>query len=232
MTTIPSQNRKDATQNLIDKFQFATASKRLQLCNYRLTNTDVTQLKAEFATLTAKINHLNLILTERSALKRCDSWGIDSVRKRIPPRRSQIEAEVEDLVIDTAVTIAEEDVQVLVSVMDLPKRASLRSYKSIRCWQWVGWRWFASLCGSVNTTQHLFMFTNKGVSFYRPVHGVPDFKNWKDTGEHFSQQLANWRQMNMWSKWSQLIIWHKGGAFTIVTNDGFIKQTTLADMVP
>ena len=52
-----SQNRKDATQNLIDKFQFtqpqAEAIVTLQL--YRLTNTDVTQLEARFATLTARL---------------------------------------------------------------------------------------------------------------------------------------------------------------------------------
>ena len=148
-----SQNRKDATQNLIDKFQFtqpqAEAIVTLQL--YRLTNTDVTQLEAEFATLTDKINHLNLILTEESALKDVIRDELKAITTTYTtPRRSQIEAEVEDLVIDTAVTIAEEDVQVLVSRNGYYKRASLRSYKASDTDKWFGWWWFTpSFCRSV-----------------------------------------------------------------------------------
>ena len=190
-----SQNRKDATQNLIDKFQFtqpqAEAIVTLQL--YRLTNTDVTQLEAEFATLTDKINHLNLILTEESALKDVIRDELTAITKTYTtPRRSQIEAEVEDLVIDTAVTIAEEDVQVLVSRNGYYKRASLRSYKASDADNGLADDDLPVFVGQLNTTQHLFMFTNKGSVIYRPVHELPDFK-WKDTGEHFSQQLANWR---------------------------------------
>lgn len=229
-----SQNRKDATQNLIDKFQFtqpqAEAIVTLQL--YRLTNTDVTQLEAEFATLTAKINHLNLILTEESALKDVIREELTAITKTYTtPRRSQIEAEVEDLVIDTAVTIAEEDVQVLVSRNGYYKRASLRSYKASDADNGLADDDLPVFVGQLNTTQHLFMFTNKGSVIYRPVHELPDFK-WKDTGEHFSQQLANWRPDEYVIQVVAVDHLAQGGAFTIVTNDGFIKQTALADMVP
>lgn len=229
-----SQNRKDATQNLIDQFQFtqpqAEAIVTLQL--YRLTNTDVTQLEAEFATLTAKINHLNLILTEESALKDVIRDELTAITKTYTtPRRSQIEAEVEDLVIDTAVTIAEEDVQVLVSRNGYYKRASLRSYKASDADNGLADDDLPVFVGQLNTTQHLFMFTNKGSVIYRPVHELPDFK-WKDTGEHFSQQLANWRPDEYVIQVVAVDNLAQGGAFTIVTNDGFIKQTALADMVP
>lgn len=229
-----SQNRKDATQNLIDKFQFtqpqAEAIVTLQL--YRLTNTDVTQLEAEFATLTAKINHLNLILTEESALKDVIREELTAITKTYTtPRRSQIEAEVEDLVIDTAVTIAEEDVQVLVSRNGYYKRASLRSYKASDADNGLADDDLPVFVGQLNTTQHLFMFTNKGSVIYRPVHELPDFK-WKDTGEHFSQQLANWRPDEYVIQVVAIDHLAQGGAFTIVTNDGLIKQTALADMVP
>ncbi len=222
-----SQNRKDATQNLIDKFQFtqpqAEAIVTLQL--YRLTNTDVTQLEAEFATLTAKINHLNLILTEESALKDVIREELTAITKTYTtPRRSQIEAEVEDLVIDTAVTIAEEDVQVLVSRNGYYKRASLRSYKASDADNGLADDDLPVFVGQLNTTQHLFMFTNKGSVIYRPVHELPDFK-WKDTGEHFSQQLANWRPDEYVIQVVAVDHLAQGGAFTIVTNDGFIKQT-------
>lgn len=229
-----SKNRKDATQNLIDQFQFtqpqAEAIVTLQL--YRLTNTDVTQLEEEFATLTAKINRLNLILTEESALKDVIREEITAITKAYTtPRRSQIEAEVEDLVIDTAVTIAEEDVQVLVSRNGYYKRASLRSYKASDSDNGLADDDLSIFEGQLNTTQHLFMFTNKGNVIYRPVHELPDSK-WKDTGEHFSQQLANWRPDEYVMQVIAVDSLTQGGAFMVVANDGFIKQTALADMVP
>lgn len=128
-----SKNRKDATQNLINRFEFtqAQAEAIVTLQLYRLTNTDVTQLEEEFSQLNDKINRLNQIIHEESALKDVIREEIKAITKAYSsPRRSVIEAEVENLVIDTAVTIAEEDVQVLVSRNGYYKRASLRSFKA------------------------------------------------------------------------------------------------------
>ncbi|KAA8381289.1 DNA topoisomerase IV subunit A [Leuconostoc carnosum] len=235
VTTIrSSKNRKDATQNLIQTFDFtqpqAEAIVTLQL--YRLTNTDVTQLEEEFAELTNKINRLNLILHEESALKDVIRDEITAITKTYSsPRQSVIQADIEDLVIDTAVTIAQEDVQVLVSRNGYYKRASLRSYKASDDENGLADDDLVVFEGKLNTTQHLFMFTNKGNVIYRPVHELPDSK-WKDTGEHFSQQLANWQS----NEWVINVIavdnLEQGGTFTLVSNDGFIKQTTLSDMLP
>ena len=229
-----SKNRKDATQNLIDQYHFtqpqAEAIVTLQL--YRLTNTDVTQLEEEFALLSEKIKHLLRVINEEEALK-------DVIREEIllitqqysSARRSEIEAEVEDLVIDKAVTIAEEDVQVLVSRNGYYKRASIRSYKASDSDNGLAEDDLSVFEGQLNTTQHLFMFTNKGNMIYRPVYELPDSK-WKDTGEHFSQQLSNWRSDEFVIKVIPISDINQGGAFTIITNDGFIKQTALLDMVP
>ncbi|HCN55152.1 DNA topoisomerase IV subunit A [Leuconostoc citreum] len=229
-----SKNRKDATQNLIARFDFtqpqAEAIVTLQL--YRLTNTDVTQLEEEFAALTEKINHLTEVMNEELALKAVIRDEITAITQKYQSaRRSQIEAEVEDLVIDKAVTIAEEDVQVLVSRNGYYKRASIRSYKASDKDNGLADDDLPVFEGQLNTTQHLFMFTNKGSVIYRPVHELPDSR-WKDTGEHFSQELSNWRTEEYVIKVVPINTLEQGGAFTIVTNDGFIKQTTLSDMLP
>ncbi|KAF0261099.1 DNA topoisomerase IV subunit A [Leuconostoc citreum] len=229
-----SKNRKDATQNLIARFDFtqpqAEAIVTLQL--YRLTNTDVTQLEEEFAALTEKINHLTEVMNEEMALKAVIRDEITAITQKYQSaRRSQIEAEVEDLVIDKAVTIAEEDVQVLVSRNGYYKRASIRSYKASDKDNGLANDDLPVFEGQLNTTQHLFMFTNKGSVIYRPVHELPDSR-WKDTGEHFSQELSNWRTEEYVIKVVPINTLEQGGAFTIVTNDGFIKQTTLSDMLP
>lgn len=229
-----SKNRKDATQNLIARFDFtqpqAEAIVTLQL--YRLTNTDVTQLEEEFAALTEKINHLTEVMNEEMALKAVIRDEITAITQKYQSaRRSQIEAEVEDLVIDKAVTIAEEDVQVLVSRNGYYKRASIRSYKASDKDNGLADDDLPVFEGQLNTTQHLFMFTNKGSVIYRPVHELPDSR-WKDTGEHFSQELSNWRTEEYVIKVVPINTLEQGGAFTIVTNDGFIKQTTLSNMLP
>lgn len=229
-----SKNRKDATQNLIARFDFtqpqAEAIVTLQL--YRLTNTDVTQLEEEFAALTEKINHLTEVMNEEMALKAVIRDEITAITQKYQSaRRSQIEAEVEDLVIDKAVTIAEEDVQVLLSRNGYYKRASIRSYKASDKDNGLADDDLPVFEGQLNTTQHLFMFTNKGSVIYRPVHELPDSR-WKDTGEHFSQELSNWRTEEYVIKVVPINTLEQGGAFTIVTNDGFIKQTTLSDMLP
>ncbi|GMA70602.1 hypothetical protein GCM10025879_18480 [Leuconostoc litchii] len=229
-----SKNRKDATQNLIDRFEFtqAQAEAIVTLQLYRLTNTDVTQLEEEFAQLNNKINRLNLIINEESALKDVIREEITAITKTyVSPRRSVIESEVENLVIDTAVMIAEEDVQVLVSRNGYYKRSSLRSFKASDKENGLAEDDLVIFQGTLNTTNHLFMFTNKGNVIYRPVHELPDTK-WKDTGEHFSQQLSNWDKDEVVIKAIAIENLEQGGAFTIVTNDGFIKQTTLSDIVP
>ncbi|WP_273726860.1 DNA topoisomerase IV subunit A [Leuconostoc mesenteroides] len=229
-----SKNRKDATQNLINRFEFtqAQAEAIVTLQLYRLTNTDVTQLEEEFSQLNDKINRLNQIIHEESALKDVIREEIKAITKAYSsPRRSVIEAEVENLVIDTAVTIAEEDVQVLVSRNGYYKRASLRSFKASDNENGLAEDDLVVFQGTLNTTNHLFMFTNKGNVIYRPVHELPDTK-WKDTGEHFSQQLSNWDKDEVVIKAIAVDNLEQGGAFTIVSNDGFIKQTTLVDIVP
>jgi topoisomerase IV subunit A len=229
-----SKNRKDATQNLINRFEFtqAQAEAIVTLQLYRLTNTDVTQLEEEFSQLNDKINRLNQIIHEESALKDVIREEIKAIAKAYAsPRRSVIEAEVENLVIDTAVTIAEEDVQVLVSRNGYYKRASLRSFKASDNENGLAEDDLVVFQGTLNTTNHLFMFTNKGNVIYRPVHELPDTK-WKDTGEHFSQQLSNWDKDEVVIKAIAVDNLEQGGAFTIVSNDGFIKQTTLVDIVP
>ncbi|MGO3365226.1 MAG: DNA gyrase C-terminal beta-propeller domain-containing protein, partial [Leuconostoc falkenbergense] len=198
----------------------------------RLTNTDVTQLEEEFAQLNDKIARLNLILTDESALKDVIRAEIAAITKGYAsPRRSEIEAEVETLVIDTAVTIAEEDVRVLVSRNGYYKRSSIRSYKASDNENGLADDDLTIFEGTLNTTAYLLMFTNKGNVIYRPVHELPDTK-WKDTGEHFSQQLSNWVSDEYVIKAIALTDIDQGGDFLLVANDGYIKQTSVSDIVP
>ncbi|MDF9445954.1 DNA topoisomerase IV subunit A, partial [Limosilactobacillus mucosae] len=106
------------------------------------------------------------------------------------PRRTEIQSKVQKLEIDTKVTVAKEDVVVLVSKAGYIKRSSLRSFKASNVEE-DGLREddYPLLIQETSTLAHLFMFTNLGHLIYRPVHELTDVR-WKDVGEHISQTIG------------------------------------------
>ncbi|MDR3190486.1 MAG: DNA topoisomerase IV subunit A [Lactobacillaceae bacterium] len=230
-----SNDRKDAKQNLIDKFEFteAQAEAIVTLQLYRLSNTDVTQLQAEFENLTAKIAEFTEILTDPKALKKVLKAELVAIKKEYStPRLSSIQDEVEEIKIDRTVTVADEDVVLLVSRSGYVKRASLRSFSASGAENGLRDDDEVVFEQKVNTLQHVFIFTNLGNVIYRPIHELPDFK-WKDAGEHLSQSITEITadevvlRVEVASDVNQL-----PGEWLIATNDGYIKRTAFADLAP
>ena len=98
-----SKNRGDAIENLVIKFAFteeqATAIVDLRL--YRLTNTDIVELETEKENLLKIIKYLESILGNENNLKSVIKEELRRIKKEYGnPRRTTIQAEVEDLKID------------------------------------------------------------------------------------------------------------------------------------
>lgn len=229
-----SKNRKDAKQNLVDQYQFtaeqAEAIVTLQL--YRLTNTDVTELEDEQAKLNQQIDEFQLILNDDHELATVLRKEMRAVKKEFGnPRRTKIEDQVEKLEVDTKVTVAKEDVVVLVSHAGYIKRSSLRSFKASSLDE-NGLREddYPLLIQETNTLAHLFMFTNLGHVIYRPVHEIADAR-WKDTGEHISQTigLADDEEIITAKIFDRLDL---PGTFLMGTSDGQVKQSAFSDYQP
>lgn len=229
-----SKNRKDAKQNLVDQYQFteeqAEAIVTLQL--YRLTNTDVTELRDEQAKLNKQIDEFQLILNDDHELATVLRKEMRAIKKEFGnPRRTKIEDQVEKLEVDTKVTVAKEDVVVLVSHAGYIKRSSLRSFKASALDE-NGLREddCPLLIEQTNTLAHLFMFTNLGHVIYRPVHEIADAR-WKDTGEHISQTigLADDEEIIKAMLFDRLDL---PGTFLMGTNDGQVKQSAFTDYQP
>lgn len=229
-----SKNRKDAKQNLVDLYQFtaeqAEAIVTLQL--YRLTNTDVTELEDEQAKLSKRIDEFKLILNDDHELAAVLRREMRSVKKEFGnPRRTRIEDQVEKLEVDTKVTVAKEDVMVLVSHAGYIKRSSLRSFKASALDE-NGLREddYPLLIQQTTTLAHLFMFTNLGHVIYRPVHEIADTR-WKDTGEHISQTigLADDEEIITAKIFDRLDL---PGTLLMGTSDGQVKQSAFTDYQP
>lgn len=229
-----SKNRKDAKQNLVDQYHFteeqAEAIVTLQL--YRLTNTDVTELRDEQAKLNKQIDEFQLILNDDHELATVLRKEMRAIKREFGnPRRTKIEDQVEKLEVDTKVTVAKEDVVVLVSHAGYIKRSSLRSFKASALDE-NGLREddYPLLIEQTTTLAHLFMFTNLGHVIYRPVHEIADAR-WKDTGEHISQTigLADDEEIIKAMLFDRLDL---PGTFLMGTSDGQVKQSAFTDYQP
>ena len=229
-----SENKKNAKDNLVSKYDFtekqAEAIVSLQL--YRLTNTDVTALEKEAAELTEKITRFQQILNDPQELDGVIKAELQEVAKKYGSERlTEIQDEISELKIDTKVTVAEEDVMVLISKQGYVKRSSIRSYTA------SGEQDNGLLDedqpvfqGKVNTLNHVLMFTNKGNMIYRPVHEITEMR-WKDTGEHLSQTIG--LDADEFVLHVEVLKSLKAdGKFVIATKEGLIKQTKLADLQP
>lgn len=229
-----SKNRKDAKENLINQYAFsaeqAEAIVTLQL--YRLTNTDVTELKDEQKKLNQQIEEFQLILTNDQELANVLRREMLAIKKEFGnPRRTKIESHVEKLRVDTKVTVAKEDVILLVSHAGYIKRSSVRSFKASPIDE-NGLREddYPILIQQTNTLAHLFMFTNLGNVIYRPVHEITDAR-WKDTGEHISQTIGLAENEHI----IKAMVFDKldqPGTIIMGTSDGQIKQSAFTDYKP
>ncbi len=228
-----SKNRKDARDNLVKTYDFsekqADAIVALQL--YRLTNTDVTELENEHQHLADEITKDNKILNDPKELNRVLANELRALAKTYrSARRTEIQAEVSDIKINTDVLIPDEDVIVMVSHDGYIKRSSIRSYKASTTDTGLKDEDYPIFMAELNARDHLFMFTNKGNLIYRPVFELADVK-WKDTGEHISQTIGLDADEEIIGTYAFDSL-KQPGTFLIATDQGHVKQTGFADMKP
>lgn len=184
-----SKDKRNAKDNIIEKFQFteAQAEAIVTLQLYRLTNTDITTLQNEAEELEKKIAYLRSILDSDKKLYSVIKKELSDVKKKYAdPRRTQIEAEIQEIKIDMEVMIPSEDVMVMVTEDGYIKRSSIRSYSASNG-EPPGMKDTDSLLlvSQLNTTDTMLMFTNKGNYIYLPVYEMPEIR-WKDMGQHLA----------------------------------------------
>lgn len=229
-----SKNKKDAKTNLVAQYDFteAQAEAIVSLQLYRLTNTDVTALEAEAAELKTAVEGYQAILGNPKELARVIKSELKSVVKAYRnDRKTEIEAEIETLEIDTSVTVIDETVMVAVSHDGYLKRSSLRSYQASEGAD-GGLKEgdFAILQKPMQTLDQLMLFTNSGHLIQRPVHEIADLK-WKEMGEHISQSIGLAADEAIIAAFS-FTPNEQNGYFVIGTTDGYIKQTAFQDLLP
>jgi topoisomerase-4 subunit A len=226
-----SQDKRDAKNNLISAFSFtetqAEAIVSLQL--YRLTNTDITELRNEESELKNTIDELMSILNNESKLAKVIQKELQAIRKQFAePRRSIIEDQIEEIKLTLDVLIPSEEVVVSVTKDGYVKRTSTRSYSASNGKDFAMKDSDYLLFESTMNTQHqLLLFTSLGNYIYQPVHEMPDIR-WKDLGQHISSIISLDSQETI-IKAIPIVDFTEDLYILAVSRQGQIKRTLLAD---
>ena len=226
-----SKDKKHAKERLVETYDFtliqAEAIVSLQL--YRLTNTDITILQKEKLDLNEQIaTFLSILKSENTLLQVMKSELRDLKKKFATPRLTKIQAEIEEIKIETEVLVTEEEVYVVATKQGYYKRVSPRSFASsapeengIREGDEV------ILCQKASTLDNLILFTSKGNYLHLPVHEIPEAK-WKDVGNHLSQSISigsNELILSGFIKAKGSDDSYKDWTVVFFTKEGLVKQT-------
>ena len=225
-----SKNKSDAILNLVKEFSFtekqATAIVMLQL--YRLTNTDITDVKNEMQRLEEEIKEYELILSSDAELKKVIKEELRKIKKEFSsPRKTQIKEEITEIKIDATAMIPKEDVIVAVTNEGYVKRVSKKSYGSSDGDETLlKENDYVSGLYEQNTLDTLLMFTNKGNYLFIPVHELPELK-WKDLGKHVSNIVPIGQDEKIIK--SIPVSNFDKREIIIFTKNGMVKKTLLED---
>lgn len=188
-----SKDKADAKINLMNAFLFTEiqAEAIVTMRLYRLTSTDITQLREEFAQIVNDMEYLKTVIDNDKVLRSVIVNELKEVKTLFSnPRRSIIQEEIEEIVIDKLSMITNERVMVTASRDGYLKRVSLRSFSASGENSSTGLKETDCLIGTceVDTLDTLLLFTNRGNYAYLPVYQIEDSR-WKDVGTHINNYV-------------------------------------------
>ena len=226
-----SKDKSDAKTRISQLFGFdeIQAEAIVSLRLYRLSNTDIMDLREEFAHLVNQIEETKAIIENEKILKSVISKELRTVKETYgDERKTKIEDQVSEIVIDRTSMIQSEKVVVTVSRDGYVKRVSMRSFTASEGTV-TGKKEGDELIGSIpcDTLDTLLLFTSKGNYAYLPVWQIEEAK-WKDNGMHLNKviridgddKIQNVILVNNFDTYAWII--------TIASN-GLIKKTPVKD---
>jgi len=228
-----SKDKAECKVKLQDKFDLSEKQSEavvtMQL--YRLSSTDVTQLKDEENKLKDLCVELNSLLEDDKKMRKLIINELNEVKKMYASeRRSVIQDEVDDLVIDKMAMVAKEEVMLSISKKGYCKRSSIKSYSASEGVMPATKEndVIVSITKAM-TTDILLMFTNKGNFLYVPVFELSEGK-WKDEGVHINNIVTLTSEEFIVST---LLVkdFKKDINIVIVSRNGVIKKTSLEEFV-
>lgn len=188
-----SKDKAECKTRLIERFDIsekqAEAIVSLQL--YRLSSTDINLLNNEKSDLENLCFELTSLLADEKKMRKLIISELTEISKKyISPRRSKIEEEIDEIIIDKMAMIIKEEVMISISKKGYCKRSSIKSFNLTEV-SLPNVKEEDILVGvaGAETTDILLMFTTKGNYVYLPVFELSEAK-WRDEGEHINNLVT------------------------------------------
>jgi len=189
-----SKSKKDASNNLMEKFGFTEiqAEAILELMLYRLTGLEITAFEKEHRELEKIIKKLTKILEDDKELLKVIKTELTEVRDKFgDPRKTKIVEDDEEAKIDLEEIIPFEDVIVTLSNEGFIKRVPLKTYnRSNVDIEDIEHREgdFNRFLFNSNTKDTIMVFTDSGNMYQIKGVNIPEQK-WKDKGERMDMLI-------------------------------------------
>lgn len=224
-----SKDKKDAKDKLREAFLFTEeqAEAIVTLRLYRLTSTDILVLKQEAEALSKEIAELTAILNSKELLDLSIADELKEIIADNPtPRKTQIDVDVEEIVIDKMAMIANEICYISASRDGYIKRFSERAFNANEN-QIPSTKDGDILIGikQCETLDTLLLFTSRGSLAYIPVYKLEECK-FKEIGKHVSTYV----KMEGMEKIVGAMIIKNFDTFAFAvtaTKNGMIKKTSI-----
>ncbi len=231
-----SLNKSDAKKRIIERFKFndnqAEAIVNLRL--YRLTSTDILELREEHNQLLETIKHYEKCLNDNGYLIIQIVNNLEVLLSEFKIRRKSIIVNEDDgdeiIEVDEKDLIEEEEVYIGVSRDGYIKKVSIRSKESSNKEDY-GLREgdFDLLVEHTTNINNVFLFTSSGRYYSIPIYKLKQSK-WKEFGEHASVYTS----ISGNEKIVRIIIGKKinrGKFIVVTTKNGLVKRGEVKNLV-
>ena len=229
-----SKSKKDASINLISKFQFTEiqAQAILELMLYRLTGLEIKVFEKEYKELQVLMRKLRKILENEKELFKVIKKELLEVKEKYDDgRRTEIIENDDVAKIELEEIIIEEDVVVTLSnegfIKRIPMKSFIRTSQNVNDIDYREGDYNKFLINS-NTKDTLIMFTSKGNMYQLKAIMIPEFK-WKEKGERIesiikSLDLTDDKIVSVFS----IENFENPRDILLMTNKGMLKKTEIS----
>lgn len=232
-----SKSKKDAGENLIDKFGFTQlqAEAILELMLYRLTGLEIKVFEKEYKELEKEIKKLKLILNEEKELMNVIKKELIEIKeKHETKRRTEIVEDESEAKIDLEELLVIEDTMITLSNEGFVKRVPFKSYTRINSDLGdIDYREgdYGKYLFQSNTKDTVIFFTDKGNMYQFKGSSVPEYK-WKEKGERLDTLIKglNLSEESIVSAMS-IDNFQKNSYIMFITAKGGIKKTPLSKFI-
>ena len=225
-----STNKRNAKENIMANYHFselqAEAIVNLQL--YRLTNTDIFELRKEASELEQQIRRLRHLLESNRAMMKAikDEMLVTKSYFESYTRKTQIEEEVMEVAIAKEELISKEDTMVILTYEGYIKRMTKKAYAALQLSDETQTKVkdgdVVTDVYEATTTDVLLQFTDLGNYVYLPLFRIPECKH-KDIGIHVSTLIG--METNEKVIFSTIVSDFTADKYVLIaTKDGLIKR--------